>query len=128
MCVCVCLGVVHLAAVLLLFFSFPGVAAQVQPPGWLRGQVLLLPDVPRRGLHGVEPVLRPGSSEQVTRLLLGAKMVWSLPVAGVRGDARFLWEFIPGSHWKRGLPGNPSSQSPAGQNVSLHVWSVHRDL
>lgn len=42
-----------------------GLAAEVQPSGRLRGQVLLLPHVPRCGLHGVEAVLRPGSSEQV---------------------------------------------------------------
>lgn len=53
---------------LFLSLLFPaGLAAEVQPSGRLRGQVLLLPHVPRCGLHGVEAVLRPGSSEQVRR-------------------------------------------------------------
>lgn len=43
-------------------------AAEVQPSCWLRGQVLLLPAVPRRGLHGVETVLPSGPFEQVTPL------------------------------------------------------------
>lgn len=42
-------------------FLFIGVAAEIQPPDWLRGQVLLLPHVPGRGLNGVEAVLRSGS-------------------------------------------------------------------
>lgn len=46
-----------------------GMAAEIQPPDWLRGQVLLLPHVPRRGLNGVETVLRSGSFKQVRPLL-----------------------------------------------------------
>lgn len=46
-------------------YHFTGLAAEIQPPDWLRCQVLLLPHVPRRGLHGVEAVLRPGPFEQV---------------------------------------------------------------
>lgn len=41
-------------------------AAEIQPPYWLWGQVLLLPPVPCCGLHGVETVLPSGSFEQVT--------------------------------------------------------------
>lgn len=40
-------------------------AAEIQPPDWLWGEILLLPHVPSRGLHGVETVLRSGSSKQV---------------------------------------------------------------
>lgn len=47
------------------FISITGVAAQIQPPDWLRGQVLLLPPVAGRGIDGVATVLRSGSSEQV---------------------------------------------------------------
>lgn len=46
-------------------YYFTGLAAEIQPPDWLWCQVLLLPHVPRRGLHGVEAVLRPGPFEQV---------------------------------------------------------------
>lgn len=50
------------------FFCSVGVAAEIQPPYWLRGQVLLLPPVPCCGLHGVETVLPSWSFEQVKQL------------------------------------------------------------
>ena len=40
-------------------------AAAVQPSDWLRGQVLFLPHVPGRGVHGVETVFPEGSLKQV---------------------------------------------------------------
>lgn len=58
-------GVFPNVSVLACFFNPVGVAAAVQPSDWLRGQVLLLPNVPGRGLHGVETVFPPGSLKQV---------------------------------------------------------------
>lgn len=63
-------------------------AAEVQPPGWLRGQVLLLPHVPRRGLHGVEAVLRAGPLEQVTRCFFTMPIL-SLAVVEPTDDGRW---------------------------------------
>ena len=51
------------------FIPPPGMAAEIQPPDWLRGQILLLPHVPGRGLDGVETVLRSGSVKQVRHLV-----------------------------------------------------------
>lgn len=40
-------------------------AAEIQPPDWVRGQVLLLPHVTCGGLDGVETMLHRGSFKQV---------------------------------------------------------------
>lgn len=61
-------------------------AAEVQPPDWLWSQVLLLPHVPRRGLHGVETVLRSGPFEQVRWQLIGKVLLMS-PLHCDRPDA-----------------------------------------
>lgn len=54
---------------LLFKISSIGMAAEIQPPGWLWSKVLFLPHVQGRGLNGVETVLHSGSFKQVRQLL-----------------------------------------------------------
>lgn len=69
-------GLVLITSVLIIPHYSAGMAVEVQPSGRLRGQVLLLPHVPRGGLHGVEAVLRPGSSEQVRLSAADQRRSW----------------------------------------------------
>jgi hypothetical protein len=52
-------------SVLACWFIPVGMAAAVQPSDWLRSQVLFLPHVPGRGVHGLETVFPKGSLKQV---------------------------------------------------------------
>lgn len=86
-------------------------AAEVQPPDWLRGQVLLLPHVPRRGLDGVEAVLPPGPSEQVTAASLVTTSIPSLPAVEIR-----LFRLDPGLKEKRSKSKSKRGADPLPQH------------
>lgn len=66
--------------------SRSGMAAEIWPLDWLRSQVLLLPHVSGRCLHGVETVLHSRSFKQVRQ-----KLDIKNPATGIKSDDRKAW-------------------------------------
>lgn len=97
----------------LCLFCPTGLAAALQPPGGLWRQVLLLPDVQGRGVHGLERVLPARPFQQVTDL--GVSRPAPLhPRPGAQnspGPCRKLGHCEPGI-----LPGGPERPVPVHES------------